>query len=377
MASFKKIVQSAAAGPLGVLADQATQSVNANPWVVAAAKYGPLADADAKRNGFKNGQEEILKIIRGESNFNPNAVSSAGAKGAGQFMPATRAEFLHRYGVDAWSSNPDIATKAVALFLKDRGIKAYNPGMSTYISYIQGQDISKLGDLQGGAGLVSGALGAVNPLEALDAAKEVAKFMLDHLTHPEKMAALIARVWVTVLRFFFRAYWEYVLQPIVSWYQRAVAYYWDEIMSFKPGESRYYYTYAGIITTAFWSLGFSVLFMRVEPDAGMAANPRDTILGRGIKAAQIGVARQSLTKPKDVQKKTPKKPDGEEATVELERTREVQVKRRRPVQVTGAGATDATDATGPTEGATTTTGDSDVSSTGRRGTADKRRVGGA
>lgn len=350
------------------------------PWVIAAAKYGSLADADAKRNGFQSGAIEILKLIKGESNFSTSAVSSAGARGGGQFMPATRQEFIRQYNVDPWSTNPDTVVKAVALFLRDRGIQRYNPGMSTYVAYIKGQDISSLARDGTVGALVTGGgdggwipglpdpgdAGIPNPLEALDAAAEVAKFILEHLTDPTKMAALITKVYAYVLRMLSKAIWEYVLQPPWGWCQRATTYYFTEIMSYKPGHEKYYYTYAGLITTAFWSLGFSVLYMKND-EKPQFAKARDTIFGQGVRGAQIGAARQRLTKPKDVEKNTPDKPEESATTVEVTRVRELKATRKRAVQVNATGATDATGSEESTEGA------NDGSGEGREGNRRRRR----
>lgn len=95
------------------------------------AKYGHLADEEAAKWGL-TGAELIAKIHKVESGFEhrlPDGslkTSSAGAKGAGQFMPGTRDGFIQRYGVDPWK-NTESAVKATALYMRDSGLAAYNP----------------------------------------------------------------------------------------------------------------------------------------------------------------------------------------------------------------------------------------------------------
>jgi hypothetical protein len=108
------------------------------PRINAAAKrYGHLADAEGRKHGI-SGETLLRRIIKGESGGRKGAVSSAGARGWAPFMPATRASFKSKYGVDAYAS-PEQAVHAAALYMKTSGLAAYNPGMSSYSSYILGQ----------------------------------------------------------------------------------------------------------------------------------------------------------------------------------------------------------------------------------------------
>src|SRR3712207_1028347 len=95
-------------------------------YQAAIAKYGHLADAEARKWG-ETGESLLAKLGAGESGFRMSAVSSAGARGGYQFMPGTRAAYMKRYGVDPWAS-PDAAVHAAALFMRDTGLKGYNPG---------------------------------------------------------------------------------------------------------------------------------------------------------------------------------------------------------------------------------------------------------
>jgi membrane-bound lytic murein transglycosylase B len=107
-------------------------------------RWGRLADAEARKWGL-TGEQLLAKLLAGESGFRMDAVSSAGARAAGQFMPETRAEFIRVYGVDPWGSVDD-AVHSAALFMRDRGLDSYNPGGGQeYIDYILGQDVAGVG----------------------------------------------------------------------------------------------------------------------------------------------------------------------------------------------------------------------------------------
>lgn len=125
------------------------------------ARYGPLVNAYARRRYGISGQQLLAKLTSGESGFNMGAVSSAGARGGTQFMPATRADYIRKFGIDPWK-NPDQAEHATALYLRGAkgDLQAYNPGDPGYTSYILGQQVRGLGGKrgQGLSGLVSGPL---------------------------------------------------------------------------------------------------------------------------------------------------------------------------------------------------------------------------
>lgn len=120
------------------------------PFLRAAKRYGsePSFDKWSRAKYGVSGPALLAKVAKGESGFDMHAVSSAGARGGTQFMPGTRADFIRRYGVDAWK-DPDAAVHATKLYLQHdpRGVAGYNPGMPTYASYILGQ---KVGDIGGG-----------------------------------------------------------------------------------------------------------------------------------------------------------------------------------------------------------------------------------
>lgn len=121
-------------------------------------RYGPRADSVARRYGL-SGEALLAKLIQGESGGRGNAVSSAGARGWGQFMPQTRQAVLRHTGgqVDPWRS-PDEAVQAAVIHLRGelghrQGLEGYNPGGGQgYVQYILGQ---RVGDVGGGAGGLS------------------------------------------------------------------------------------------------------------------------------------------------------------------------------------------------------------------------------
>lgn len=111
------------------------------PNVLAAAtKYGPSIDHIAHQYHI-SGADLLLKLSKGENSWGDKGVSSAGARGYTQFIPATRAAYIQKYGIDPWK-DADSAFHATAIYLKHAGnIAAYNPGMSSYTKYILDQDI--------------------------------------------------------------------------------------------------------------------------------------------------------------------------------------------------------------------------------------------
>lgn len=73
--------------------------------------YQPLIQKAAETSGFDIGT--LSRLLKQESNFNPNAVSPAGAVGVAQFMPKTAAD----YGINP--RNPDEAIPAAGRLLRD------------------------------------------------------------------------------------------------------------------------------------------------------------------------------------------------------------------------------------------------------------------
>jgi hypothetical protein len=121
-------------------------------------RYGHRVDKLARSKYGISGNELLAKLITGESGDDPNAVSSAGARGRAQFMPGTRDAVMSKYGIDPWGSS-DEAVLAAIKHLKGKlghakGLEGYNPGGGQeYVQYILGQDVNAPGGrLPGGGG---------------------------------------------------------------------------------------------------------------------------------------------------------------------------------------------------------------------------------
>lgn len=104
-------------------------------------RWGYLADAEAHKYGLPNGATLLAKIGYVESRYNMNAVSSAGARAAMQFMPSTRQAYIDQYHIDPWA-NVDQAVHAAAIFMKTTGLAGYNPGSGSYISEVQNAPVA-------------------------------------------------------------------------------------------------------------------------------------------------------------------------------------------------------------------------------------------
>lgn len=130
----------------------------------AIAKYGQSVEHIAAQytnpvTGQKlSGRALLAKLVQGESAAlsDPDAamgrVSSAGARGVGQFTAGSRKIAIDKYGIDPWRSI-DEAVHATSLHLRGRingstALRGYNPGSPTYTDYILNQ---KVGHLAGSA----------------------------------------------------------------------------------------------------------------------------------------------------------------------------------------------------------------------------------
>lgn len=115
-------------------------------------RYGPSVNTLARRRYHVSGKQLLARLVVGESGDDPNAVSSAGARGRTQFIPSTRAAVKSKFGIDPWGS-ADEAVHAAALHLRGKlgnakGLEGYNPGDPSYPSYI----LSKRAKLTGKGG---------------------------------------------------------------------------------------------------------------------------------------------------------------------------------------------------------------------------------
>lgn len=125
-------------------------------------KYGPQVNDLARQyrnpvtGGRLSGTALLAKLVQGESGGKRNSVSYAGARGYTQFMPGTRQAVLKKTGgkVDPWG-NADDAVKAAVLHLEGdlgnaKGLRGYNPGMSSYTDYILKQKVGKIAPSRSG-----------------------------------------------------------------------------------------------------------------------------------------------------------------------------------------------------------------------------------
>lgn len=119
------------------------------------AREGRKLDRFARERYGISGQALLAKTLKGESGFRMGAVSSAGARGAAQFIPGTRNAIVQRFGIDPWRS-PEEAVKAARLHMQGKlghrkGLEGYNPGGGQgYVNYILGQKVGSLRDVREG-----------------------------------------------------------------------------------------------------------------------------------------------------------------------------------------------------------------------------------
>jgi len=127
-------------------------AIDLHPDIVAAindfasTKLGHKFGRYARRTYHISGKKLLAKQTAGEfggrsTKTGRGVVSSAGARGPGQFIPSTRAAFMQKYGIDPWRSDRE-AIKGMALHDLSTGVAGYNPGMSSYTGYVLGQKIN-------------------------------------------------------------------------------------------------------------------------------------------------------------------------------------------------------------------------------------------
>lgn len=130
--------------------------IHLSPETVAAIrKYGSSVQGIARHYGI-SGAALLGKLVAGESHDNPNAVSSANARGRTQFTPGSRNTVRRRYGVDPWSGRADDEVHAAELHLRGKvngqmGLEGYNPGDPNYPSYILSQRVGDVAHSRPGA----------------------------------------------------------------------------------------------------------------------------------------------------------------------------------------------------------------------------------
>ncbi len=166
----------------------------------AADRYGHLVDHIAGRytnpvTGKRlSGAALLLKIAQGESSALTSDkartdVSPAGARAWMQFMPSSRAVAINKYGVDPWRT-PEEAVRAATLHLRGKingqtGLEGYNPGSSTYPSYILGQRVGATHEASGSGGAPARATPAAPSTTAAASAEPVSFDVVESAPAPQ------------------------------------------------------------------------------------------------------------------------------------------------------------------------------------------------
>lgn len=306
----------------------------------------------------------------GWARWNAEAVSSAGAAGIAQFMPGTWAGKWNPYR-NKPRTDPSYAIPAQAIFLKTllrqnnnnmaAAAKTYYagspnatqapPGAPTPDQYAAGvrrytEEIGRDGlfkkksgfgipgpvddwitDLVGGAGDIIG--------EAGDAVGSVGS-LIQTLLDPKAFGTVFGKGMAFLLKTAGAGVWHYIVAPPWHWTQRAVVYYYEDIISTDRGNNpKNYFGYAGVVTIIFWSTGYAILWARAD-ERKLATSPRDSMLGRTLRAVEGTSVRRKLKSPEKVEEATKKKPEPSVSKVQVQETRKVSVSRRRPVTVRSA-----------------------------------------
>lgn len=283
--------------------------------------------------------EILLGLIQVESDGVEGRISSAGAFGLTQFIPSTAAA----YGVKP--GDPRSQIYGAAHYLHDLGFKKgnearaigmYNPlNGKPNVGYANAVlAAARQYRVNGGGGVTVGVNDSVNPSNPLTEGWDALKAFGRVIINPSLLGKLLARAYAFFWKLVWKAIWEVLIAPIWHWVQRATDYYFRDIMSGKSG-SGYYYSMAGIVTAAFWSLGYAILWGRAE-DPGLAVSARDSMLGRFVRTGQNAVASRNVVSPSKVEENTKNKPNAVTSKVPVAVTRSIKVARRRPVKVAAA-----------------------------------------
>lgn len=161
------------------------------------------------------------------------------------------------------------------------------------------------------------------------------KSILDLLTSPtDQIGGWLARIALNLVKDAAIGFADVIIIPAWHWNQRAVDRYQTAMFSDKSGKQLLW-------TAAFWGGGYWLLF--TDPDQkGLTPGPaRRSRLARHTRLAQSLPARQSLVKPKDVKKKTPKKPKPVESRAEVTQTGTMSTTRAQRVKVHGTHANES------------------------------------
>lgn len=200
-----------------------------------------------------------------------------------------------------------------------------NPSLGEEIPIIGGA----VGDVEGAVeGIIGGAVDATEFLG------ELAETLLDF----RKLGQLAVEAFAWFLRLILKAIWDYVIAPLFHWTERAVIWYGDNFYGSGTetgsGFGAQIRANAGIITIAFWAIGYGVLWTDGESLSPSMGGAHNSMAGQAIKGIEGKIARRSLVKPDKVKEKTPDKPKPKASTVQIERAQTFSVGRKRPVSVT-------------------------------------------
>lgn len=350
----------------GAVADAITESPKERQKKALAGKYKGVAqylkiiDRTARSEGIPPEFQAAITAVEhtgtsGALNWkewNPRAKSPVGAQGIAQFMPGTwNGEW------NPWRNrspfDPGVALQAQARFLKrllsqhkgnaSEAAQSYNGGSyrGAETQAYAGQMRRALNELKddgvfgsGGTRLQLPGLDEVAAgLNAVDDAAGAVAQLVGTFLSPRKMGELWANITTFFLRLFFKSLWKYMFAPLWHWHQRAVVYYYREIMADRAGSS-FYYRSAAFTTTGFWAMGYAILWARADGDGNrFLAKATDTPLASFVKSTRSSTARRKLHKPADVEKETPTKPKPVKSSAQLDQVDTISVHRNRPVTV--------------------------------------------
>ena len=188
----------------------------------------------------------------------------------------------------------------------------------------------------GTGGLDLPSLGSLNPLNAVDEAASAVREFISFLLSPKSIGGLLAKIAAMFVKLIFRAMWDYVIAPILHWHQRATLSYWKA----RLGGSDEATGISAFVTLSFWATGYAILWAKVDGERKFVTDPGSSALGSFLRSVGNTRARRSLVKPKDVQRKTPKKPEPVRSTATISREGTMAASRRRTVRVEGMSSND-------------------------------------
>lgn len=192
-----------------------------------------------------------------------------------------------------------------------------------------------LGAIAGAENAIAGAASSLNPIKWVDeAAKNIVAF-LKIMVDPVKLGEHAANVLIWLLKHLVKAIYNVLFLPPWRWTQRATLYYWENyiVADATVGGQRYAISVKAIATMSFWSVGYAILWGKFEPTEMRGVGAGDSALASTIGSGRDAYIARRITKPKDVEKNTAKKPEPKKTTVPLQVTRTLAAKRRRTVKV--------------------------------------------